>query len=173
MDSTNCVTFSSKESMPTTLNPSCRDCCKMDQDPNSEGNSINRISPRQVTESNGQLYNGLDRVFGIERSQKTYWLGFAMQVVSGVNSRASGRLYHTWPTCGRWSQRRLLWEKTGESTAQLALKQSSTDRPGNPVPNPLVYLRHTNGNWAWGDVDGTSSGGPTKCPINHSRTQLL
>ena len=25
----------------------------------------------------------------------------------------------------------------------------------------MVYLRHTNGNWAWGDVDGTSSGGPT------------
>lgn len=61
-----------------------------------------------------------------------------MQVVSGVNSRPFRPslllpyMTHLRPLIAT----ALIMEKAGESIARLALKQSLTDRPGNPILSP-------------------------------------
>ena len=108
------------------------------QDPNNEGNSINRINPHRVTGSNGQLY-AMDWTEYLELSvlKRPFDQDSPFKSCVGSTAAPSGRLcyYHPWPTCGRWS-RWHLWGKAGETTVQLAIKQSSTDRPGNLVLNP-------------------------------------
>ena len=107
-----------------------------------------------------------------------------MQVVSEVNSRpfrpSLSYMTHLRPLIATTL---IMGKNRGiNGTAGIKTKFDGPSRESGT--ESMVYLRHTNGHWAWlngpngsirawGDVDGTSSGGPTKCPINHSRTQLL
>ena len=84
-----------------------------------------------------------------------------MQVVSGVNSRpfrpSLSYMTHLRPLIATTL---IMGKDRGiNGTAGIKTKFDGPSRESGT--ESMVYLRHTNGNWAWGDVDGTSSGGPT------------